>query len=73
VCVLPSSERSQRGAKVSQALFGRTAIVVATGMMLVQPAFAAVPVPAPIVGAGLPALAILAGGYWLFRKLRERR
>ena len=31
------------------------------------------PVPGPIVGAGLPALAILAGGYWLIRKVRERR
>ena len=30
-------------------------------------------VPAPVVGAGLPALAILAGGYWLIRKVRERR
>jgi hypothetical protein len=31
------------------------------------------PVPAPVIGAGLPALAILAGGYWLIRKIRERR
>ena len=31
------------------------------------------PVPAPVIGAGLPALAILAGGYWLIRKVRERR
>ena len=31
------------------------------------------PVPAPLLGAGLPALAILAGGYWLIRKFRERR
>jgi hypothetical protein len=38
----------------------------------IEPAFAAV-VPAPIVGAGLPALAILGGGYWLIRRLRERR
>jgi hypothetical protein len=30
-------------------------------------------VPAPIIGAGLPALAILGGGYWLIRKLRELR
>ena len=30
-------------------------------------------VPAPVIGAGLPALAILAGGYWLIRKVRERR
>jgi hypothetical protein len=30
-------------------------------------------VPAPLVGAGLPALAILAGGYWFIRKVRGRR
>ena len=39
----------------------------------IEPALAIVPVPAPIVGAGLPALAILAGGYWLIRKVRQRR
>jgi lipopolysaccharide export LptBFGC system permease protein LptF len=39
----------------------------------IEPALATVPVPAPIIGAGLPALAILAGGYWLIRKIRERR
>jgi hypothetical protein len=40
----------------------------------IQPAFAVSPsVPAPIIGAGLPALAVLAGGYWLVRKLRRSR
>jgi uncharacterized membrane protein len=39
----------------------------------IEPALAGVNVPAPLVGAGLPALAILAGGYWLIRKIRERR
>jgi lipopolysaccharide export LptBFGC system permease protein LptF len=39
----------------------------------IEPALAGAPVPAPIVGAGLPALAILGGGYWLVKKLRERR
>jgi hypothetical protein len=39
----------------------------------IEPALATVPVPAPLVGAGLPALAILAGGYWLIRKVRGRR
>jgi hypothetical protein len=33
----------------------------------------ATPVPAPVIGAGLSALAILAGGYWLIRKARGRR
>ena len=44
---------------------------------LIEPAFAQwVPVtavPAPIIGAGLPALAILGGGYWLVKKLRRPR
>ena len=39
----------------------------------IEPALAGSPVPAPIVGAGLPALAILGGGYWLVKKLRGRR
>jgi lipopolysaccharide export LptBFGC system permease protein LptF len=40
----------------------------------IQPAFAVSPaVPAPIIGAGLPVLAALAGGYWLIRRLRARR
>jgi hypothetical protein len=30
------------------------------------------PVPAPIVGAGLPLLLLLGGGYWVVRKLRQR-
>jgi uncharacterized membrane protein YciS (DUF1049 family) len=32
----------------------------------------ATPVPGPIIGAGLPVLAVLGGGYWLVRKLRGR-
>jgi hypothetical protein len=39
----------------------------------IEPVFAQDAVPAPIVGAGLPALAILGGGYWLIRKIRGRR
>ena len=35
-------------------------------------ALAGTPVPAPVVGAGLPALTILAGAYWFVRKFRER-
>ena len=38
----------------------------------IEPALASV-VPAPIVGAGLPALAVLGGGYWLVKKLRRPR
>ena len=39
----------------------------------IEPALAGTLVPAPIVGAGLPALAILGGGYWLIRKICGRR
>jgi hypothetical protein len=39
----------------------------------IEPALAGASVPAPIIGAGLPILAVLGGGYWLIRKLRERR
>jgi lipopolysaccharide export LptBFGC system permease protein LptF len=39
----------------------------------IDPALAGTPVPAPVIAAGLPALAILAGGYWLIRKVRGRR
>ena len=40
----------------------------------IEPALAGlVSVPAPVIGAGLPALAILGGGYWLIRKIRQRR
>ena len=50
-------------------------IVPALGVTiaLIEPTFAATAVPAPIVGAGLPALAILGGGYWLVKKLRGPR
>jgi lipopolysaccharide export LptBFGC system permease protein LptF len=47
--------------------------VLCVMVALMEPAFANVPVPAPLIGAGLPALAILGGGYWLIRKLRQRR
>jgi hypothetical protein len=40
----------------------------------IEPAFAGPPrVPAPLIGAGLPAMAVLAGGYWLVKKLRWPR
>jgi len=57
-------------------LFGRAIVVLAalgTALNLVEPAFAGgVTVPAPLVGAGLPGLAVLGGVYgaiWLTRKL----
>jgi hypothetical protein len=51
-------------------------VVPVFGLMiaLIEPALAGGQiVPGPIVGAGLPALAILAGGYWLVRKVRGPR
>jgi uncharacterized membrane protein len=50
-------------------------IVPVFGVMIafIEPAFAGGQVvPGPLVGAGLPAIAVLAGGYWLVRKLRDR-
>ena len=57
---------------------GRTIVVLGliTVLSSVEPAFAAVTVPGPLVGAGLPGLAVLGGVYgaiWLTRKLRNRR
>jgi hypothetical protein len=59
--------------------FGRAIVVLAalsTALNLVEPAFAGTIVPGPLVGAGLPGLAVLGGVYgaiWLTRKLRGRR
>ena len=48
--------------------------VLGTIAASVEPALAgSVNVPAPVIGAGLPALLILGGAYWLIRKVRERR
>ncbi len=51
-----------------------TAIAV-TAVVATEPALAGVTpvaVPAPIVGAGIPALIAFAGGYWAVRKRRKR-
>jgi hypothetical protein len=61
-------------------LIGRAIVVLAALLIVVslaEPAFAGVgAVPGPVVGAGLPGLAVLGGVYgaiWLTRKLRNRR
>lgn len=37
-----------------------------------EPAFAGItPVPGPVIGAGLPALALFGAGYWLIRRRRR--
>lgn len=55
------------------AVRGVAALAVAL-IAAVEPALAGMPtpaVPAPIVGAGLPALIAFAGGYWAVRKRRK--
>ena len=50
--------------------------VLGVTIAMIESAFAQynpVAVPAPLIGAGLPALAILGGGYWLIKKLRRSR
>ena len=61
-------------------LIGRAIVVLAALLIvvsLVEPAFAlAVSVPGPVIGAGLPGIAVLGGVYgaiWLTRKIRGRR
>jgi len=55
---------------VASFALGALGVIIAS----IEPAFAGnTPVPAPIVGAGLPVLAVLGGGYWLVKKLRKRR
>ena len=52
-------------------------VIAAIGLAAVvatEPSFAGIDppvVPAPIVGAGIPALIALAGGYWAVRKRRR--
>jgi hypothetical protein len=52
-------------------------LAAASGSALVSviaasPALAGSPVPGPVVGAGLPALAVIAGGYYLIRRRRRQ-
>jgi len=50
-----------------------SALVAISAIIAVEPAFAGVtPVPGPLLAAGAPALALLAGGYYLIRKRRSR-
>ena|SRR5215471_17794049 len=52
----------------------RTAgLVLIAFAALVEPALATVPVPAPIVGAGLPALILIGGAYWIGRKFFDHK
>jgi hypothetical protein len=62
------------GAEMFTAKLNIMVPVLGVMIALIGPALAGpVSVPGPIIGAGLPALAILGGGYWLVKKLRGRR
>jgi|1185.fasta_scaffold1370755_2 hypothetical protein len=53
------------------AAFAATATLAA--LAAASPAYAGItPVPAPLLGAGIPALALFAGGYALIRRRRGR-
>lgn len=53
------------------AAFAATATLAA--FAAASPAFAGItPVPAPLLGAGIPALAAFAGGYMLIRRRRRK-
>lgn len=40
-------------------------------LLAADPALAGFPVPGPVLGAGLPALALIAGGYYFIRRRRR--
>ena len=41
-------------------------------LLVADPALAGSPVAGPVLGAGAPALAVIAGAYWLIRRRRNR-
>ena len=47
------------------------AAIAAITVVAADPALAGLPVPGPVLGAGLPALAVIAGGYYLIRRFRR--
>jgi hypothetical protein len=60
--------------KLSSAAARLVALVGGTAIVAIDPAFAGIDpvgVPAPLVGAGIPALLAFAGGYWAIRKRRK--
>ena len=50
----------------------QTFIVAGAALVTATPALAGTVVPGPVLGAGAPALAVIAGGYWLIRRYRRR-
>jgi len=51
---------------------GRILAIAVVSMLVADPAFAGLAVPGPVLGAGAPALAVIAGAYWLIRRRRSR-
>lgn len=50
----------------------RSAALAGCGILLAaDPAWAGIGAPGPVLGAGAPALALIAGGYWLIRRRRR--
>jgi LPXTG-motif cell wall-anchored protein len=50
----------------------RSATFAGCGILLAaDPAWAGNAGPGPVLGAGAPALALIAGGYWLIRRRRR--
>ena len=52
-------------------LIRNAAAVVGMALVAAEPAWAGFTVPGPALGAGLPALAAIAGGYYLSRRYRR--
>lgn len=46
--------------------------IAAVSLLVADPALAGAPIPGPVLGAGAPALAVIAGAYWLIRRRRSR-
>jgi hypothetical protein len=47
------------------------AVVSFASLIAASPAFAGVVTPGPVLGAGAPALAVIAGSYYLIRRYRR--
>lgn len=58
--------------KQLRTIAARAAAIAGATMIAADPALAGGPVPGPVLGAGLPALAAIAGGYYLLRRYRAR-
>lgn len=50
----------------------RCGAALATIALAAGPAWAGAPIPGPLLGGGLPALAVIGGGYLLIRRYRQR-